>query len=220
MKKTTDRHNSNGCGRSYSVAEFWADGVVHALGGALALVGSVALVMVLAGDISVAAFTAVLVYLTALVSSIGASAAYNLWPETGYMKLRLRRFDHSAIYLLIAGTYTPFLLRLQNFGLLTVVWIVAVLGIIVKLIAPGRLDRLAILLYLGLGWSGIVVFGSLFVTLSSATLGLLLVGGAIYSLGVPFYLWESLPFQNVIWHAHVLCAAGLHFAAVWLLSVS
>ncbi|SKA26747.1 PAQR family membrane homeostasis protein TrhA [Consotaella salsifontis] len=206
--------------RQYRTAELWSDGVVHALGGTFATVGSAALVWGLAGQASGAVLSAAAIYLFTLVASIGISATYNIWPEASAHKQRLRRFDHSAIYLLIAGTYTPFLLRTQSWMLMAVVWLIAAVGIFAKLAAPGRLDGLSIVLYLGLGWSGVSIFGTLVDTLSPLTFGLLLAGGLVYSLGVPFHLWERLPFQNAIWHAFVLTAAGLHFSAVWLCSLA
>jgi len=205
--------------KRYTPGELWADGIVHVLGCVFAIVGSFILVSLLAGQVSGAVFAAVAVYLLSLVGSTGISAAYNIWPASSAMKPRLRRFDHAAIYLLIAGTYTPFLLKAESGILLTVVWGIAAVGILLKLAAPGRLDRLSILIYLGLGWSGVVVLGTLIATLSPVILGLILAGGVVYSLGVSFHLWERLPFQNAIWHACVLVAAGLHFAAVWLCSV-
>ncbi|MEF2074706.1 PAQR family membrane homeostasis protein TrhA [Consotaella aegiceratis] len=206
--------------RHYTVAELWTDGVVHAFGGTFALVGSAILVWGLVGHASGAALTAAAIYLLTLVASIGISAAYNIWPKPGALKQRLRRFDHSAIYLLIAGTYTPFLLKAQSWWLMVVVWLIAAFGIFAKLAAPGRFDRLSIVLYLGLGWSGVSIFGTLVATLSPMALGLLLAGGVVYSLGVPFHLWTRLPFQNAIWHVFVLTAAGLQFSAVWLCSLA
>ncbi len=108
----------------------------------------------------------------------------------------LRRFDHSAIFVLIAATYTPFLQKGANdpliFGMLIFVWAVAALGITLKCVFPGRYDRLAILLYLGMGWSGIVVVAPLSELLPSITLWLIVIGGVIYSLGVIFHVWERL----------------------------
>jgi len=205
--------------RHYTPGELWADGVVHVLGCVFAVVGSFVLVFLLAGEVSGAVFAAVAVYLLSLVGSTGISAAYNISPASSAFKRLLRRFDHSAIFLLIAGTYTPFLVKAGSGIMLVVVWSIAAFGVLLKLAAPGRLDRLSILIYLGLGWSGVAVLGTLTATLSPMILALILAGGVVYSLGVSFHLWERLPFQNAIWHACVLVAAGLHFAAVWLCSV-
>jgi hemolysin III len=129
----------------------------------------------------------------------------------------LRRFDHSAIYLLIAATYTPFAVQLKGvlaFGLLAWVWSVAALGIVVKLLLPGRLDRLSVVFYLLLGWSGIVLAESITTALPVSALWLLAAGGLLYTAGVIFHVWRSLRFQNAIWHAFVLGAAACHYTAV------
>jgi hemolysin III len=96
--------------------------------------------------------------------------------------------------------------------LLTGVWVTAGLGVMLKLVLPGRFDRVAVALYLLLGWSGVIFRGSVFASLPSLTIWLLAAGG-LYSVGVIFHLWESLRFQNAIWHAFVLLAAGCHYTA-------
>jgi hemolysin III len=98
--------------------------------------------------------------------------------------------------------------------LLIGVWLTAVVGIILKLLLPGRFDRLAVVLYLLLGWSGAVVYEPVVVTFPRLSIWLLAVGGALYSMGVVFHAWRSLRFQNVIWHAFVLVTACCHYAAV------
>ncbi|MCQ8783803.1 PAQR family membrane homeostasis protein TrhA [Mangrovibrevibacter kandeliae] len=201
----------------YDRAELWADGIVHAGGLTFVTLGSVALLATLAGHVSTPILLATIVYLLTLAASTIASAAYNIWPERPF-KWALRRFDHAAIYLLIAGTYTPFLAYAGMPTLLVLVWSVALVGVALKLLRPGRYERLLLLAYLGLGWCGIAAYGSLQDLLPVPVLGLLLLGGIVYSSGVVFHLWQRLRFHNAIWHAFVLVAAVTHFVAVWTLA--
>ena len=131
------------------------------------------------------------------------------------MKAVLRRLDHSAIFLLIAGTYTPFMAVSKTWWLLAFVWSVAAAGVFGKLFVPHRFDRVALVAYLGLGWSGIVAYGPLTEALSSSVVWLVIGGGIVYSVGVIFHVWQRLLFQNAIWHAFVVTAACIHFVAVW-----
>ena len=152
-----------------------------------------------------------------LLTVLSISLAYNIWPHTP-AKWILRRFDHAAIYLLIAATYTPFLAQLQDPAvtgqMIALVWGAAAAGIAIKLLLPGRFDRLAVIFYLAIGWSGIAVARPMLDTLPPLTLGLILAGGIVYSSGVVFFAWQRLRFQNAIWHGFVVTGAGLHCAAV------
>jgi hemolysin III len=213
-----EHRNSGGVIRwDYDRAELIADGVVHGLGVACGLIAAVALVVLAAGHASRADVAAVAIYAIGLVAMLGLSATYNLWPVSP-AKWWLRRLDHSAIYILIAATYTPFLTQIHDpivrLALLAGVWGVAAAGIALKIVMPGRFDRLAVGLYLALGWSGVVAYDSLVSALPSSTLWLIAAGGVIYSLGVIFHAWERLRFQNAIWHGFVLLAAAVHYAAV------
>ena len=204
--------------RNYDRGEIIADGVIHALGICSGLIGAVIIIIVIAShSTKIVTITSVLIYAAGLVAMLGFSAAYNMWPVSP-TKWVLRRFDHSAIYLLIAGTYTPFIAQLKisfaSGGLLMGVWLTAGFGVVLKLVLPGRFDRVAVVLYLLLGWSGVLVYGSVIASLPSLTLWLLAAGGVLYSMGVIFHLWRSLRFQNAIWHAFVLLAAGCHYTAV------
>src|ERR1700745_817560 len=147
----------------YDRAEIIADGTVHAISVCLGLIGAVTIV-VIAVRIERIEGTPILVYVIGLVTLLALSAAYNMWPVSP-AKWVLRRFDHSAIYLLIAGTYMPFLAQMKNVlasaGLGVGVWLSAVIGIALKLALPGRFDRLAVGLFLLLGWSGIMAYDSL-----------------------------------------------------------
>lgn len=204
----------------YDRAETIADAVVHGLGIALAVGGGAVLIVIAAFHANVSQWAAVIVYLVGLKAMIGFSAAYNLWP-LGPVKWWLRRLDHSAIYLLIAATYTAFVLPIAAHAggaaataILIVQWASAAAGIALKIVFPGRFDRLSIALYLVMGWSGLFVIGPVAAALAPLTLALIVAGGILYSVGVIFHVWESLRFQNAIWHGFVLAAAGCHYGAV------
>jgi hemolysin III len=201
----------------YDRAELIADGVVHVLGIAFGLIAATGLVIFTAMHASTREIISVLVYVAGLLAMLGLSATYNLWPVSP-VKWVLRRLDHSAIYILIAATYTPFLTQMNDRFTATVllsgVWSVAAAGIALKVFLPGRFDRLSVGLYLAMGWSGVIAYDSLWSSLPSSTLWFIAAGGLIYSLGVIFHVWERLRFQNAIWHSFVLFAAGLHYTAV------
>ena len=203
--------------RRYDVGEIIADGIVHGVGVVLALCGVTALIFYATVWGTSGALAASWIYGLGLIASLGISFAYNIWPRSP-VKWFLRRLDHSAIFILIAATYTPFLIAALPdpvvFANLVGLWCVAAFGVALKCLWPGRFDRLSILLYLAMGWSGIMLLSRLYDVLSLATLVLILVGGIIYTIGVLFHLWERLRFQNAIWHAFVITAAGVHYAAV------
>jgi hemolysin III len=183
----------------------------------LGVVGAVVLITLAIRSANGMNIGAALVYVTGLLSMLGASAAYNCWPP-GTLKRFIRRFDHSAIYLLIAATYTPFLLHIRDgticVTILIFVWIIAFAGIALKLLWPQRFERTSIALYLALGWSGALVYESVATALRPITLWLIAIGGLLYSVGVIFHLCERLRFHSAIWHCFVLCAACAHYAAV------
>jgi hemolysin III len=202
---------------NYDRVELIADGVVHAVGIIFGLIAATVLVVLTAVYASTLDIVAVSIYVAGLLSMLVLSASYNLWPVSR-TKWVLRRFDHSAIYVLIAATYTPFIMELKDsvfaIALLIGVWCVAIIGIVLKLAYPGRFDRLAVGLYLALGWSGMMLYDSVITALPQMALWLVLAGGALYSLGVIFHAWRRLRFQNAIWHGFVLLGAACHYTAV------
>ncbi|WP_114943030.1 PAQR family membrane homeostasis protein TrhA [Microvirga calopogonii] len=201
----------------YDRQEILADGIVHGLGVIGGLVGVITLLVLAAPTVGAWELTSVAIYACGLLAVLVISAVYNLWPVSP-VKWVLRRFDHSAIYLLIAGTYTPFITQMRNevaaVVLLVGIWAGSIAGMTLKLCLPGRFDRLAILLYLLIGWSGVMAYEAVLGALSGSTLWLLAAGGVLYTAGVVFHVWESLRFQNAIWHAFVLGAAACHYGAV------
>ena len=203
--------------RPLSQGELIADGLVHAaaiLASIIGLAVLIVLVLLKRGSIEL---SAVVIYGAGLLAMFSFSAAYNLVPSSP-LKWSLRRFDHSSIYLMIAGTYTPLLVLLgDTFWALTLglfVWAGAIAGIVLKLALPGRFDRLAIGIYILLGASALIAIMPMIEKLPGPTLYLLLAGGVIYVAGVAFYIWKTLRFNNVIWHGFVSVAAGCHYAAI------
>ena len=186
------------------------------VGGAIAAVA----LMVWAGmtlpATSVAALT---IYCTGLLAMLWCSGVYHLLPASTWKPV-LRRLDHAAIFVKIAGTYTPFaMVKLDGatgMVLLAGVWAVALAGAAAKLILSADWDKLAIGVYLALGWSGVVMLQPLVAHVSRGALLLLAAGGIVYSLGVVFFVWERLPYQTAIWHAFVLAGTACHFGAVAL----
>ncbi|WP_117190564.1 PAQR family membrane homeostasis protein TrhA [Rhizobium terrae] len=204
-------------GRRYDFHEIVADGIVNGVGIVFALVGATALIFYATVWSSHGGIAAAWIYGLGLVLCLSISFTYNIWPHSR-TKWILRRLDHSAIFILIAATYTPFLERGADdpwiFGMLIAMWATAVFGIVLKCLFPGRYDRLAILLYLAMGWSGVMVMGPVSQYLPGVTVWLIVIGGLIYSLGVIFHVWERLRFQNAIWHGFVVAAAAVHYSAV------
>ena len=203
--------------RELSLAELLADGIVHTLA---LLAGLIAFPLLLSHTLRTAGigtFAALAVYACGFFLMWGFSLAYNMAPPSA-LKWLLRRFDHSMIYVMIAGTYTALIPQLESaawaWTLGAVVWTGAALGILVKVALPGRYDRLSILAYVALGWTGVIAIGPVTEALPAMSLWLLVAGGLTYVAGVGFYIWERLRFQNAIWHLFVAVAAGLHFAAV------
>lgn len=200
----------------YSRAEKISDAVVHITGLTAAAVAAPALVIlavVWRSDVS--ALIGIGVYAATLVAMLLCSALYHMVPHPDWRGL-FRRLDHSAIYVKIAGTYTPFTLLSGWHGaaLLTGLWGAAAAGVVLWTVAPGRFRWAAFALYLAMGWAGIFVGWSLLDNLSPTVIALLLTGGSLYTIGTLFFLWERLPFHNTIWHVFVLAATATIFFAV------
>ena len=147
----------------------------------------------------------------------GTSTLYHAARRPG-PKAVLRKLDHSAIYLLIAGTYTPFTIGVVRgslgWTLFGIVWGLAVLGVATKLAGGLRIPMLSTLLYLAIGWIGVIAVKQLYVSLSGAQLGWVVAGGLCYTLGVPFYLWKRQPYAHAVWHVFVLAGVACHFLAI------
>src|SRR5207253_10395888 len=202
---------------NYDRAELIADGVVHIIGVCFGLIAATVLIVLAAVYASALDIVVSAVYVAGLLAMLGLSASYNLWPVSR-AKWVLRRFDHSAIYVLIAATYTPFIMEVKESVLAIVlligVWCAAIAGIVMKLHFPGRFDRLSVGLYLVMGWSGMMLYDSVVKALPAMAMGFIVAGGVLYTLGVIFHAWQRLRFQNAIWHGFVLGGAACHYTAI------
>ena len=201
---------------SYTRIERTVDACVHAAGILFSVVAAALLLTGAFGTSPLSLFAGLIVYSIALVGMFTASAAYNLTSQAG-LKEKLRRLDHAAIFVMIAGSYTPFALVVggsAGYAMLAAVWAIAAIGVTIKLRFPRRFDKLSILLYLTQGWIVLFALDSITAALPDRALTLLLAGGIVYTAGVGFHLMERLRFHNAIWHCFVLGGAACQFIAV------
>jgi hemolysin III len=203
--------------RAYSAREEIAHSATHAFGvvGSFVGIAWIAMSATLRGDPWRMA-GGIAFGVTALLL-FGTSTFYHAARAPG-AKLMLQKLDHSAIYLLIAGTYTTFTIGVMRgplaWALFVIVWLLAAAGIAAEFLARIRRPVRSALLYLAMGWLGVIAIRQLIATLTSWQLAWLLAGGIAYSCGVPFYVWKNRPYTHTVWHLFVLAGVGCHFVAV------
>ena len=205
--------------RRYTVGEEIANSLTHGVGALLAVGGLAILVTMAAIRGDAWHIVACSIYGAAMVVLYSASTLYHA--VTGpRAKAALQVFDHAAIFLLIAGTYTPFtLVSLRGpwgWSLFGVVWGLAVAGIVLEIAFPRRWPALSLVLYIAMGWVVVVAVKPLLDALPTGGLVLLLLGGLAYTGGIAFYAWRRLPYGHAVWHLFVLAGTVLHFFAVLL----
>jgi hemolysin III len=202
---------------TYPLREEIAHAVTHGIGIVLAITGLTVLVALAFRHGDTWRVTTCAVYGTTLILLYVASTLYHSIPSARAKRV-LRILDHCAIYLLIAGTYTPFtLVNLRGpwgWGLFGFVWALAVAGIVFKIVATGRLRVLSVMVYLMLGWCIVVALGPLRQVVPERGMVLLVAGGVAYTLGTIFFGLKKLPYHHAIWHLFVLGGSVLHFFAV------
>ncbi len=200
-----------------SLAEEIANAITHGIGAALSIAGLVVMVVLAAVSPTPWSVAAVAVFGASLILLYLVSTLYHAIPHAGTKRI-LRILDHSTIFLLIAGTYTPIALLVLAGGpdwfLLTTIWALALFGILLKIFWAGRLRGLRIGLYVAMGWLVLAWAGPLIAGLGWGGSGLLLAGGVAYTGGLAFYAWDRLPFNHAIWHLFVLAGSTAHFLAI------
>ena len=203
----------------YSPQEERINALTHALGALLALLGSIALWSAASPSLSAAQLAGLLLYGGSLILLFTASALYH-HSRRPHLRLRLKQLDHAAIYGLIAGTYTPFLM-ISLAGnpkadlLLMVLWLIALLGVIFKIFFIHRFALLSLAAYLVMGWLALLILPEIRQALDTHGFYLLVAGGVSYTLGSVFYALKKLHYSHAIWHGFVLLGAALHFWAIY-----
>ena len=194
-----------------------ANALTHGLGAAAALAGGAVLITLAAIHGDGWQLAGAIVFGITLLLLYTASTLYHAIQHP-IAKGRLKVFDHCAIYLLIAGTYTPFtLIGLRGplgWGLFAAIWTIALAGVVFKLFHTGRFPRLSTALYVAMGWLVVVAIKPMLASIDAWTLGWLLAGGVFYTLGTYFYHRESIPYAHAIWHLFVIAGSVCHFVAV------
>jgi hemolysin III len=200
-----------------SPREELANAITHGVGAVAAAVGSVVLVAMAAAYGNGWQLAGAIVFGLALVLLYVASTLYHASKDR-VMRGRMKVFDHCAIFVLIAGTYTPFtLVGLREDGgwwLFAAIWTLAVAGVVFKLFFTGRFKGISTLIYLGMGWMVVLAIGPFLRQIPQVTMIWLAAGGAAYTLGTIFYMSDRIPFAHAIWHGFVLIGSACHFVAV------
>ena len=205
--------------KPYSLGEEIANAVTHGIGTGLSVAGLTLLVVlaILHGDVSrIVSFS---IYGSSLIILYLASTLYHSF-QNPPVKQVFRIIDHASIYLLIAGTYTPFLLLCMRgawrWALLGVVWGLALVGIGFKAFFTNRFRKVSVLAYILMGWLCVIALREMLATIPSGGLILLVVGGVIYTVGIIFYVWKRVPYNHAIWHLFVMGGSICHYLAILL----
>lgn len=205
--------------KTYSMREEIANSVSHGLGCLFSIIGCcLLLIKAHTAGAPLSTFVSYALYGTSLIILFLASTLYHAVTRV-QLKSWLKKIDHCAIYLLIAGTYTPFLVvALQTklgYVLLTIIWTLAVAGVIFKMFFAERFRLFSVVTYLLMGWLSLIVIWQLAACLPLGSVVLLALGGVTYSIGVIFYVANRVPYNHAIWHGFVLGGAVCHFCAIY-----
>ena len=198
---------------TYTRSERVADGSMHAIGVTGAVLGAILLLVWATPVASPWEITAISVYAITLIGTFTASAFYHMTPWES-IRPALRRIDHAAIYLKIAGTYTPLVVMIGSglaYVVLGIVWTLAVIGMVLKLVFWSRPGQFGPALYLIMGWMSVVLVWS---SWEALPFGYILAGGLLYTVGVVFHAAKNMKFANAIWHGFVVAASACFFVAI------
>ncbi len=201
-----------------TAGETWANSLTHGVGVPLSVAGLVLLLLEASGAGDAWRVVSTAIFGTTLILLYTASTLYHALRGEA-LRRRLRKFDHAAIFLLIAGTYTPFLLVTLRgpwgWSLFGVIWGLAVAGVVLKFWFAGRFKVASTLVYLVMGWLVVLALKPLVAALPSGGLTWLIAGGACYTLGTVFYLWRRLAYHHAVWHLWVLGGSVCHWVAIY-----
>ena len=195
-----------------------ANSISHGIGTLLSIAGLVLLILWATGSGSGWQIVSFSIFGGTLILLYLASTLYHSLPMSR-VKRAFKILDHSAIFLLIAGTYTPFmLLNLRGpwgWSILGIIWGLAILGIIMKILDISKFRKISVALYVFMGWLAIIAFKEITTHVPPLSLAFLLLGGVAYTLGLGFYAWRKLPYNHAVWHIFVIGGSTFHYLAVW-----
>ena len=201
----------------YSLTEEIANSVTHGLGTLLSVAALTLLVTLAAQQFDVWRVVSFSIYGATMILLFVSSTLYHSFQVPGARRV-FKTLDHCSIYLLIAGTYTPFLLVTMRgtlgWILFGIIWGLALVGIVVKVVLGPQFKKFSVVTYLVMGWLVLFASKELFANLATGGICWLVAGGVVYTLGVVFYLWKRLPFNHAIWHLFVLAGSMCHFFAI------
>lgn len=205
-------------GISYDPLEERLNYLSHGLGAVLSVIGAI-LLIIKGSDLAWGQWLGLWVYGLSMILLFSASMLYHM-STAADRRYFYKKLDHTAIYYLIAGSYTPFLAIAiptpKAHYLLIALWIITLLGTVFKLILINRFQKLSLIAYLVMGWLAVLVIDDMRTYLSSEALTLLVIGGLAYTIGALFYALKQVRYTHAIWHVFVLIGAGSHFLAVYL----
>ncbi|HEY59954.1 MAG TPA: hemolysin III family protein [Anaerolineae bacterium] len=206
---------------SFSKGEVLANSITHGIGVGLSVAGIVILIIRAINQGTTWHLVSFIIFGISLLLLYLASTIYHCFTRQPWKAL-LQRLDHAAIFFLIAGTYTPFLLtKLRNdlgWSIFAIIWGLSIFGLIIKLGFPSKFEKPPIFLYLAISWFGVIVFNQTINKIGVLSISLLLLGGAFYTSGIIFYRWRKLPYNHAIWHLFVLCGSISHYFSVFQLA--
>lgn len=219
MNKKVPTGNSSVLGGGYGLSEEIANSITHGVGTLLSVAALTLLVTLAAQQSDVWRVVSSSIYGATMILLFLSSTLYHSFQHPK-VRFVFKTLDHCSIYLLIAGTYTPFLLvtlrGMLGWILFAVIWGLALTGIAIKLVLGAGYKRFSVATYLVMGWLVLFAAKELFANLAMGGIYWLVVGGVAYTVGVVFYLWERLPFNHAIWHLFVLAGSLCHFFAILL----
>jgi len=219
-KKNVSLKNEKGLEKGTSHEEEIANFVSHTVGAGLSILGFILLIIRASWVNNITAIISFIIFGLGLITLYTMSSIYHgLKPGTAKMIFEI--LDHSAIYILIAATYTPFLTLVVKSStgiiVLWIQWIICITGITFKAFFTGRFKLFSTLLYLFMGWMIVFSWGELRANISNVSLAFLIIGGVLYSLGTIFYMWKICKYNHMIWHIFVIMGSIAHFFGVFLL---
>ncbi|MBF0449823.1 MAG: hemolysin III family protein [Candidatus Magnetomorum sp.] len=203
--------------KHYSIGEEIANSITHGIGALLSMAGLVVLIMmgsIYGNSLHVVCFS---VYGTSLILLYLASTLYHSLPGRTVKQI-FKKLDHSAIFLLIAGSYTPLMLinikGVLGWSITITVWVLAVIGVVIKCLYIKKFEKVSLCIYIFMGWLCIFAAKEIFLNISPQSLIFLVIGGLLYSVGTIFYVWEKLPYNHGIWHVFVLGGSIFHYFSI------